>query len=157
MGDAIGGMNMLGIWREVIMKAALERFSPVALRILGDERVQALLGQMLNLQADVRENLEAQVRLVARTLDLVTRDELTSLRAVVKELEKEVGRLKDELAAARAESKPTQETEVRPQEATAKVDDKESTARRRRSSTRKSTASRQKKGSTKSRSSTTTG
>lgn len=85
---------MLDIWRDVVLKAALERFSPIALKVVTNPQVQALLTQALNLQADMRQNIEAQVRLVARTLELVTRDELTSLRAVVKELEAEVERLK---------------------------------------------------------------
>lgn len=93
---------MVEIWRDVIMKAVLERFSPVALKILSDERVQTLLTQALNLQADMRQNIEAQVKLVARTLELVTRDELSSLRIVVKNLEAEVGRLKQELVAEAA-------------------------------------------------------
>ncbi len=85
---------MLDIWRDVVLKAVLERFSPIALKVVTNPQVQALLTQALNLQADMRQNIEAQVKLVARTLELVTRDELTSLRAVVKELEAEVERLK---------------------------------------------------------------
>lgn len=85
---------MLDLWRDVVLKAVLERFSPIALKVVTNPQVQALLTQALNLQADMRQNIEAQVRLVARTLELVTRDELTSLRAVVKELEAEVERLK---------------------------------------------------------------
>ena len=88
---------MVGLWRDIVMKAVLERFSPMALRILSDVRVQTLLTQALNLQADMRENIEAQVKLVARTLELVTRDELSSLRDVVKTLEAEVARLRGEV------------------------------------------------------------
>ena len=72
------------LWRDVVMKAVLERFSPMALKVLSDQRVQTLLTQALNLQADMRQNMEAQVKLVARTLELATRDELASLRTVVK-------------------------------------------------------------------------
>lgn len=92
------------LWRDVVMKAVLERFSPMALKILSDQRVQALLTQALNLQADMRQNMEAQVKLVARTLELATRDELASLRIVVKSLEAEIGRLQAELAKVRAEA-----------------------------------------------------
>ena len=81
---------VLELWRDVVMKAVLERFSPVALKVLSDEKVQALLTQALNLQADMRQNIESQVKLVARTLELVTRDELSSLRVVVKNLDAEV-------------------------------------------------------------------
>ena len=95
------------LWRDVVMKAVLERFSPMALKILSDQRVQALLTQPLNLQADMRQNMEAQVKLVARTLELATRDELASLRMVVKALEAEVNRLQGELAKRRDE--PTHE------------------------------------------------
>lgn len=95
---------VLELWRDVVMKAVLERFSPVALKILSDEKVQALLTQALNLQADMRQNIEAQVKLVARTLELVTRDELSSLRVVVKNLDAEVARLKEELAKRQAEA-----------------------------------------------------
>ncbi len=91
------------LWRDVVMKAVLERFSPMALKILSDQRVQALLTQALNLQADMRQNMEAQVKLVARTLELATRDELASLRMVVKALEAEVNRLQGELAKRRDE------------------------------------------------------
>ncbi len=93
---------MLDIWRDVVLKAVLERFSPIALKVVTNPQVQALLTQALNLQADMRQNIEAQVRLVARTLELVTRDELTSLRAVVKELEAEVERLKAQVRAQEA-------------------------------------------------------
>lgn len=92
------------LWRDVVMKAVLERFSPMALKILSDQRVQALLTQALNLQADMRQNMEAQVKLVARTLELATRDELASLRIVVKSLEAEIGRLQAELAKVRADA-----------------------------------------------------
>jgi hypothetical protein len=95
---------MVDLWRDVVMKAVLERFSPIALRVLSDERVQNLLTQALNLQADMRENIEAQVKLVARTLELVTRDELSSLRNVVRDLESEVSRLREELARSRDEA-----------------------------------------------------
>jgi len=102
------------LWRDVVMKAVLERFSPIALRVLSDERVQNLLTQALNLQADMRENIEAQVKLVARTLELVTRDELTSLRNVVRDLEAEVARLKDELAKYREEAAWASQEEASP-------------------------------------------
>jgi septal ring factor EnvC (AmiA/AmiB activator) len=92
---------MVDLWRDVVMKAVLERFSPMALKVLSDERVQGLLTQALNLQSDMRQNIEAQVKLVARTLELVTRDELSSLRQVVRNLEGEVTRLRDELEKAR--------------------------------------------------------
>jgi septal ring factor EnvC (AmiA/AmiB activator) len=111
---------MIDLWRDVVMKAVLERFSPLALKVLSDERVQTLLTQALNLQADMRENIEAQVKLVARTLELVTRDELSSLRQVVRTLEAEVNRLRDELdkqrhaAAARA-AKPAPAPEPAPE------------------------------------------
>lgn len=93
---------VLELWRDVVMKAILERFSPVALKVLSDEKVQALLTQALNLQADMRQNIEAQVKLVARTLELVTRDELSSLRVVVKNLESDVTRLRDEIVRRQA-------------------------------------------------------
>jgi BMFP domain-containing protein YqiC len=102
------------LWRDIVMKAVLERFSPLALRVLSDERVQTLLTQALNLQADMRENIEAQVKLVARTLELVTRDELSSLREVVKTLEAEVTRLREELKAAEAAKKPPEPAPKRP-------------------------------------------
>jgi BMFP domain-containing protein YqiC len=102
------------LWRDIVMKAVLERFSPLALRVLSDERVQTLLTQALNLQADMRENIEAQVKLVARTLELVTRDELSSLREVVKTLEAEVVRLREELKAAEAAKKPPAPAPKRP-------------------------------------------
>ncbi|MBM4394110.1 MAG: hypothetical protein FJ087_00290 [Deltaproteobacteria bacterium] len=95
---------VVDLWRDVVMKAVLERFSPIALRVLADERVQNLLTQALNLQADMRENIEAQVKLVARTLELVTRDELSSLRNVVRDLESEVSRLRHELSRSRSEA-----------------------------------------------------
>jgi len=95
---------VVDLWRDVVMKAVLERFSPIALRVLSDERVQNLLTQALNLQADMRENIEAQVKLVARTLELVTRDELSSLRNVVRDLESEVSRLRHELSRSRSEA-----------------------------------------------------
>ncbi len=100
---------MLDIWRDVVLKAVLERFSPVALKVMSNPQVQALLTQVLNLQADMRQNIESQVKLVARTLELVTRDELTSLRAVVKELEAEVERLKAQVQEQAASREPPAE------------------------------------------------
>jgi len=106
---------MVDLWRDVVMKAVLERFSPMALKVLSDERVQGLLTQALNLQSDMRQNIEAQVKLVARTLELVTRDELSSLRQVVRNLEGEVTRLRDELEKARqAAPAPQPKPEAKP-------------------------------------------
>lgn len=108
------------IWRDIVMKAVLERFSPLALRILSDQRVQSLLTQALNLQSDLRENIEAQVKLVARTLELVTRDELSSLRDVVRSLEAEVARLREELQAQQASRETAREPEPKTQTKTKK-------------------------------------
>lgn len=113
---------MVDLWRDVVMKAVLERFSPMALKVLSDERVQGLLTQALNLQSDMRQNIEAQVKLVARTLELVTRDELSSLRQVVRNLDGEVNRLRDELEKARqaapaAPKKPVAAPEPAPEPA----------------------------------------
>lgn len=105
------------LWRDVVLKGVLQRFSPIALKVIQDEKVQGLLTQALNLQADMRQNVEAQVRLVARTLELVTRDEMSSLRAVVRSLETEVARLKEELARQAAAPKPEA---APPREASAK-------------------------------------
>lgn len=105
---------MLDILRDVILKAALERFSPIALKVVTNPQVQALLTQALNLQADMRQNIEAQVKLVARTLELVTRDELTSLRAVVKELEAEIERLKAQLRTQEVAAEPQAAAETPP-------------------------------------------
>ena len=107
------------MWRDVVMKAVMERFSPIVFKVLADSRVQALLTQALNLQADMRQNIESQVKLVARTLELVTRDELGSLRSVVKNLESEVARLRAELDHARekASSKPEPAPAPAPKEA----------------------------------------
>lgn len=104
------------LWRDVLLKVFLERFSPIALKVFSNPQVQALMTQILNLQADMRQNIEAQVKLVARALELVTRDELTSLRAVVKELEAEVERLKEQLKKAE-EAKKEETKEAKKEEA----------------------------------------
>jgi len=85
-------MNTL--WNEVIIKNLMERFSPMVLKILTDPRVQALFVEVLNLQSGLRENIEGQVKTVARTLDLATRDEVTGMRDVLKALETQVTELK---------------------------------------------------------------
>ena len=72
----------------------MERFSPMVLKILTDPRVQALFVEVLNLQSGLRENIEGQVKTVARTLDLATRDEVTGMRDVLKALETQVTELK---------------------------------------------------------------
>lgn len=102
------------LWRDVVLKGVFERFSPIALKVIQDEKVQALLTQALNLQADMRQNVEAQVRLVARTLELVTRDEMSSLRSVVRSLEAEVARLKAEVERQAAGSQATPVPEEEP-------------------------------------------
>ena len=107
----LGGFMIADMWRDVIMKAVMERFSPIVLKVLADSRVQALLTQALNLQADMRQNIESQVKLVARTLELVTRDELSSLRSVVKNLESEVTRLRAELDQEREREKASSKPE----------------------------------------------
>ena len=108
---------LLEIWKDVLMKIAMEKFSPIAMKVLSNPQVQALLTQVLNLQADMRQNIEQQVKLVARSLELVTKDEVQSLREVIKELEAEVEKLKAELKEAKekaekeAAEKQAQETE----------------------------------------------
>jgi len=108
---------LLEIWKDVLMKIAMEKFSPIAMKVLSNPQVQALLTQVLNLQADMRQNVEQQVKLVARSLELVTKDEVQSLREVIKELEAEVEKLKAELKEAKekaekeAAEKQAQETE----------------------------------------------
>jgi uncharacterized protein YlxW (UPF0749 family) len=101
---------LIEIWKDVLMKVAMEKFSPVALKVLSNPQVQSLLTQVLNLQADMRQNIEQQVKLVARSLELVTKDEVQSLREVIKELEAEVEKLKTELKEAREKEKNEKET-----------------------------------------------
>jgi len=93
-------MNTL--WNEVILKNLMERFSPVVLKLLTDPRVQSLLAEVLNLQSGLRENIEGQVKTMARTLDLATRDEVTGVRDVLKALEAQVSDLKAALAEKEA-------------------------------------------------------
>lgn len=124
-------MVLLAIIRDVLAKAALTKFSPLALKIFSNPQVQALMTQILNLQSDMRQNIEAQVKLVARTLELVTRDELTALRAVVKELEAEVERLKAEVREAKAGEKGPQQTEEPQAEEDQGADPADSSSKRR--------------------------
>ena len=139
-------MNTL--WNEVLLKTLMERFSPVVMKLLTDPRVQSLLAEILNLQSGLRENIEGQVKTMARTLDLATRDEVTGVRDVVKALEAQVAELKKALDEKNAKLKKQDEaidtlkTEVEKAKATAedaakKASEKPKTTAKKKAATKK--------------------
>ena len=77
--------------------------SDATLKVVGDPRVQRVMMRAINLRADAREVVERQVKEVAAALDLVTREDVASLKRTIRDLEDTVEELRDELADSQAE------------------------------------------------------
>ena len=79
--------------------------SDTTMKVIGDPRMQAAMMRAINLRADAREVVERQVQGVAAVLDLVTRDDVASLKRTIRDLEDMVEELRDEVGEAQAEAK----------------------------------------------------
>lgn len=85
------------LWKEIFIKRGINSISPILLKILSDKNVNALMIKALNLRADIKEMVETQTYNIAKSLDLVTREELVNLKMNVRELESQIENLKKEL------------------------------------------------------------
>ncbi|MBP47385.1 MAG: hypothetical protein CMH53_05560 [Myxococcales bacterium] len=119
--------------------------SDATLKVVGDPRVQKVMMRAINLRADAREVVEKQVKEVAAALDLVTREDVASLKRTIRDLEDTVEELRDELSETQEQAEQANQR--------AKAAETKSTPRKSKSkSTRADTAtksSRSKKSSAK--------
>ncbi len=79
--------------------------SDATMKVVGDPRMQAAMMRAINLRADAREVVERQVQGVAAVLDLVTRDDVASLKRTIRDLEDMVEELRDEVGEAQKQAK----------------------------------------------------
>ncbi len=93
--------------------------SDATMKVVADPRVQKAMMRAINMRADARELVEQRVQNVAAVLDLVTREDVASLKRTIRDLEDTVEELRDELSdtqeeagAARREAKTAQEQAV---------------------------------------------
>ena len=97
--------------------------SDTTMKVVGDPRVQSAMMRAINLRADAREVVERQVQGVAAVLDLVTREDVASLKRTIRDLEDMVEELRDEVGDAQeqAQSAKRDATEARTSAETAVV------------------------------------
>ncbi len=89
--------------------------SDATMKVVGDPRVQTAMMRAINLRADAREVVERQVQGVAAVLDLVTREDVATLKRTIRDLEDMVEELRDEVGEAQeqAQSAKRDATEAR--------------------------------------------
>jgi len=78
--------------------------SPQAMSMMSNPNVQKALMKALQLPSDVRNVVQARVKAVAEYTDIATRNDVQSFAKTVRELERELNRVKRELEAEKAKA-----------------------------------------------------
>ena len=81
--------------------------SDTTMKVLSNQQVQSAMMRAINLRAEARDLVESRIQGVATALDLVTHDDVASLKRTLRDLEDTIEELRDELADAHAEPKET--------------------------------------------------
>ena len=80
--------------------------SPQTMKLLSNPNVQKAMMRAINLRADLRETVQKNVSTWARNMNLVTSDEVLSLKRTIRELESTLERMRRELKTAPVEPSP---------------------------------------------------
>ena len=91
--------------KKASMKAAM---SPTAMKLLSDPRIQKVMMKAIQLPGEVRQTLEKNGQNIAEVLSLVTKEELSSMRRTIRDLQSEIESLRNELAYEQSIKTPTQ-------------------------------------------------
>lgn len=75
--------------------------SDTAIKVVSNPKVQGAMLKALNARGELREAVERRVSTLATALDLVTRDDVATLRRTIRNLEDTVEELREELDDAR--------------------------------------------------------
>lgn len=76
--------------------------SDAAMKVVSNPRVQGAMLKALNARGELREAVERRVSTLATALDLVTRDDVATLRRTIRNLEDSLEELREELDDARS-------------------------------------------------------
>lgn len=75
--------------------------SDTAIKVVSNPKVQGAMLKAINARGELREAVERRVSTLATALDLVTRDDVATLRRTIRNLEDTVEELREELDDAR--------------------------------------------------------
>ncbi|MBT9558351.1 MAG: hypothetical protein IV100_20120 [Myxococcales bacterium] len=78
--------------------------SPQAMSMMSNPNVQKALMKALQLPSDVRNAVQARAKAVAEYTDIATRNDVQTFAKTVRELERELNRVKRELEAEKAKA-----------------------------------------------------
>lgn len=86
--------------------------SPKTMMLLADPRVQKAVMQLINLRGELRQRISGTVQSFARDYSIATREDMAKLRKTVRDMERTIQTLQNELASIQA--KPEAETKAPP-------------------------------------------
>jgi polyhydroxyalkanoate synthesis regulator phasin len=101
------------------MGAALA--SDAAMKVVSDPRVQGAMLRAINMRGELREAVERRVSTIATALDLVTRDDVATLRRTIRDLEDSVEDMREELDEARTAAKKAEQEAIAAKAAAARA------------------------------------
>lgn len=81
--------------------------SEQAMAILANPKAQAALMRIFLLRAELKKKINGQVKSVAKAYSIATNDEVAKLRRTLRELERHVSKLENDLETLRNESEPS--------------------------------------------------
>ncbi len=76
--------------------------SDVTLKVLSNRQVQGAMLRAINVRAEARDLVESRLQGVATALDLVTHEDVASLKRTIRDMEDQIDELREELNTARA-------------------------------------------------------
>ena len=78
--------------------------SDVTLKVLSNRQVQGAMLRAINVRAEARDLVESRLQGVASALDLVTHEDVASLKRIIRDMEEQIDELREELDTARADN-----------------------------------------------------
>ena len=92
--------------RDRIMKRGMKLMQdPAVAKLVQDERVMKVAMQAFQLRSKVQDEIDGRVEQVAKSLGLVTKNDVKDLRRTIKKLENELEKTKKVAESARATAK----------------------------------------------------
>jgi len=82
--------------------------SDATMKVLSSKQLKTVVVKAINLRAEARDAVEQRVRDVAEKLELVTRDDVASLKRSLRDLEDHVADLRQQLDDAQSETESAQ-------------------------------------------------